>query len=55
MIDDLDDEIDQVQGTMDALTGKLHKMLKTKNNCQLGTILMMMLVAFGLLALILYT
>jgi hypothetical protein len=48
MIDDLHTEVDKAQSSLDRAMGMMQKILKTKDNCQLGTILMLTLVLIGL-------
>lgn len=48
MLEDAEDEMDEVQGKMDSNLAGIHKLLKTKNNCQLATIAVLVLVLAGL-------
>lgn len=55
MLTELDDDLADAEEKLGLVMGKLAKLLKTKNKCQLGTILILCLVALILFFLVLYT
>ena len=44
MVDDIDQKTDEAQGKMDSAIKGIEKLLKTKNNCQLATIAILVVV-----------
>jgi len=55
MLSELDEDLADAEEKLGMVMGKLAKLLKTKNKCQLGTILVLCLVALILLFLVIYT
>mmetsp|Transcript_11445 Transcript_11445/g.25645 ORF Transcript_11445/g.25645 Transcript_11445/m.25645 type:complete len:349 (-) Transcript_11445:209-1255(-) len=55
MLTELDDDLADAEEKLGLVMGKLAKLLKTKNKCQLGTILILCLIALILFFLVLYT
>ena len=55
MLNELEDELVDAEEQLGVVMGKLAKLLKTKNKCQLGLILMLSLVVLILFFLVLYT
>lgn len=55
MLDDLEEDLQDAEEKLGFVMGKLGKFLKTKNRCQLGTILCLMLIVLVLFFLVLYT
>ena len=55
MLDELETDLDEAEEKMGLVMGKLGKLLKTKNGCQLWTIVSLCLVLVFLFALVLYT
>lgn len=55
MLQEMDDDLADAEEKLGMVMGKLGKMLKTKNKCQLGTILCLTLVVFILFFLVIYT
>lgn len=54
MLDDLDDDLHNLEEQLGFVMGKLGKFLKTKNKCQLGTILLLCLIVIVLFFLVIY-
>lgn len=48
MIEDINEDVDEVQGKMDQALGGIQKLLKTKDNKLLCTIVILILVIVGL-------
>ena len=55
MLADFDDDLADAEEKLGLVMGKLGKLLKTKNRCQLGTILVLCLIVLILLFLVIYT
>lgn len=55
MLEEMDDDLQDAEEKLGLVMGKLAKMLKTKDKCQLGTILMLIAVMVVLLFLVMYT
>lgn len=54
MLDDLETDLDATSERMQFVMGKLQKLLKTKDSCQIWTIVILTLVLVGLVALVIY-
>ena len=54
MIDELGEDLDEAEARMGLVMGKLSKLLKTKDGCQLWTIIMLTLVLLVLCFLVFY-
>lgn len=55
ILDEMDEDLQDAEEKLGVVMGKLAKLLKTKDKCQLGTILALMLTVLVLLFLVLYT
>uniref|UniRef100_A0A7R9W032 t-SNARE coiled-coil homology domain-containing protein n=1 Tax=Pseudictyota dubia TaxID=2749911 RepID=A0A7R9W032_9STRA len=55
MLQEMEDDLADAEEKLGMVMGKLAKMLKTKNKCQLGTILCLILIVFILFFLVIYT
>ena len=55
MLDDMDDDLRDAEEKLGVVMGKLGKLLKTKDKCQLGTILALTVTVIVLFFLVLYT
>uniref|UniRef100_A0A7S4J3Q8 t-SNARE coiled-coil homology domain-containing protein n=1 Tax=Odontella aurita TaxID=265563 RepID=A0A7S4J3Q8_9STRA len=55
MLQEMEDDLADAEEKLGMVMGKLAKMLKTKNKCQIGTILCLTLVVFILFFLVIYT
>ncbi|ETI35562.1 hypothetical protein, variant 18 [Phytophthora nicotianae] len=55
MLDDLTDDVEEAQERMNFVMGRLSKMLKTKDKCQLGLILFLVAVLIVMVFLVVYT
>ncbi|KAG3113431.1 hypothetical protein PI124_g10883 [Phytophthora idaei] len=55
MLDDLTDDVEEAQERMDFVMGRLSKLLKTKDKCQLGLILFLVAVLVVMVFLVVYT
>lgn len=55
ILNEMDEDLQDAEEKLGVVMGKLAKMLKTKDKCQLGTILVLMLTALVLFFLVLYT
>ena len=53
MVDEVNEEVEEVQGKMDRALEGMHKLLKTKDNCQLCTIVILVIVVVALFAAVL--
>ncbi|OWZ17334.1 Syntaxin 6 [Phytophthora megakarya] len=55
MLDDLNDDMEEAQERMNFVMGRLSKLLKTKDKCQLGLILFLVAVLVVMIFLVVYT
>ncbi|KAG2789057.1 hypothetical protein JG687_00004595 [Phytophthora cactorum] len=55
MLDDLTDDVEEAQERMNFVMGRLSKLLKTKDKCQLGLILFLVAVLVVMVFLVVYT
>lgn len=55
MLDDLDHDLDETSGRMDAVMKRLEKLLQTKDKCQIWTIVSLFLILIVLVFLVIYT
>jgi syntaxin 6 len=55
MLDEIEEDLTDAEEKLGAVMGKLAKLLKTKDKCQLGTILALLLTVLVLFFLVLYT
>lgn len=55
MLNNLEEDLSDVEEQLGVVMGKLGKLLKTKNKCQLGLILILSLIVLVLFFLVLYT
>ncbi|KAL3672214.1 hypothetical protein V7S43_002876 [Phytophthora oleae] len=55
MLDDLTDDVEEAQERMNFVMGRLSKLLKTKDKCQLGLILFLVAVLVVMIFLVVYT
>ncbi|KAG6620003.1 Syntaxin 6 [Phytophthora cinnamomi] len=55
MLDDLTDDVEEAQERMNFVMGRLSKLLKTKDKCQLGLILFLVAVLVVMIFLVIYT
>lgn len=55
MLDEMADDVEMTSGRMDAVLGRMDKMLKTSSRCQTWTILTLMAVLFLLMILVAWT
>ncbi|KAL4109584.1 hypothetical protein PRIC1_001283 [Phytophthora ramorum] len=55
MLDDLNDDVEEAQERMNFVMGRLSKLLKTKDKCQLGLILFLVAVLVVMVFLVVYT
>jgi syntaxin 6 len=55
ILDEIEEDLTDAEEKLGAVMGKLAKLLKTKDKCQLGTILALLLTALVLFFLVLYT
>lgn len=55
MLDDLTDDVDEAQERMNFVMDRMSKLLKTKDRCQLGLIIFLMLVLVVMVFLVIYT
>ena len=55
MLDDMEDELDETTEKMNFVMGKLSKLLKTKDTCQLWTIVALTVVLIVMVFLVIYS
>jgi syntaxin 6 len=55
MLDELQDDLQNAEEQLGLVMGKLAKMLKTKNKCHLGTIVILSIIVIVLFFLVIYT